>query len=83
MERELKGQLSRLSRYCACSVRRSKRNQGSGLMVEKVAIMVRLPLDVKEWIEQEAARNAGSQNSEIVRSIRARMDRDQPAKAAG
>lgn len=52
-------------------------------MIEKVAIMVRLPLDVKEWIEQEAARNAGSQNSEIVRSIRARMDRDQPAKAAG
>jgi CRISPR/Cas system-associated protein Csm6 len=41
---------------------------------ETVALLVRLPPDVKLWLEREAARNAASQNSEIVRSIRARMD---------
>jgi hypothetical protein len=41
---------------------------------ETVAVLVRLPVDLKRWLEHEAARNAGSQNSEIVRSIRARMD---------
>ena len=41
---------------------------------ETVAVLVRLPLDVKLWLEREAARSAGSRNSEIIRSIRARMD---------
>jgi hypothetical protein len=41
---------------------------------ETVAVLVRLPPDVKLWLEREAARNTGSQNSEIVRSIRARME---------
>jgi hypothetical protein len=41
---------------------------------ETVALLVRLPPDVKLWLEREAARNDASQNSEIVRSIRARMD---------
>jgi hypothetical protein len=48
------------------------RNVGSKR--ETVSVLVRLPLDVKQWLEREAARNAGSQNSEIVRSLRARMD---------
>lgn len=47
-------------------------------------LMVRLPRDVKAWLLQEAARNGASQNSEIIRSIRARMDsRQQPERAAG
>jgi hypothetical protein len=37
------------------------------------AVLLRLPLDVKAWIEQEAARTLASQNSEIIRTIRARM----------
>lgn len=37
--------------------------------------VVRLPVEMKEFIEAEAARNGCSQNSEIVRSIRERMDR--------
>jgi hypothetical protein len=41
---------------------------------ETVAVLVRLPPDVKRWLEREAARNAGSQNSEIIRCIRDRMD---------
>jgi hypothetical protein len=39
--------------------------------------LVRLPRDVKDFIRREAARNCGSQNSEIVRSIRGRMDEQQ------
>ena len=47
------------------------------------ALIVRLPRDIKSWLEREAAVNASSQNSEIVRSIRRRMDEGQPEKAAG
>jgi hypothetical protein len=46
-------------------------------------ILVRLPRDIKAWIEQESARTMASQNSEIVRCIRARMDADQAKKAVG
>ena len=41
---------------------------------ESAPILVRLPRDVKTWIERQAARNGASQNSEIIRSIRLRMD---------
>ena len=43
---------------------------------------VRLPKDVKSWLETEAAYNGASQNSEIIRSIRARMEK-QPERIAG
>jgi len=39
-------------------------------------ILVRLPVEMKIWLEMEAARNRASQNSEIVRTLRARMDRE-------
>jgi hypothetical protein len=39
-----------------------------------IAVLVRLPPDVKRWLEREAARNAASQNSELVRSVRLRMN---------
>jgi hypothetical protein len=35
---------------------------------------IRVPPDVKRWLEQQAARNLGSQSSEIIRSIRMRME---------
>jgi hypothetical protein len=41
---------------------------------EMVAVLVRMPLDLKLWLEREAARNAGSQNSEAIRSLRLRME---------
>jgi hypothetical protein len=41
------------------------------------AVLVRLPKTMKIWIEEQAERNGASQNSEIVRSIRARMDADE------
>ena len=38
-------------------------------------IVVRLPRDVKQWLTEEAANNASSQTSEIVRAVRERMQR--------
>lgn len=46
----------------------------------KKALQLRLPDDVKEWIEVEAAKNSCSQNSEIIRAIRERMDRSRIEK---
>ena len=40
-------------------------------------IVIRLPLDVKRWLAQQAAENASSQTSEIVRAVRERMQRMQ------
>jgi hypothetical protein len=45
--------------------------------LEFTAVLVRLPKTMKIWIEKQAERNGASQNSEIVRSIRARMDADE------
>jgi hypothetical protein len=36
-------------------------------------ILIRIPVDAKAFIEAEAKENASSQNSEIVRAIRAAM----------
>ncbi|RUV33393.1 Arc family DNA-binding protein [Mesorhizobium sp. M7A.F.Ca.MR.148.00.0.0] len=41
--------------------------------------LVRLPADVKAFIEAQATRNGSSQNSEIVRCIRNRMDETKTA----
>jgi hypothetical protein len=46
-------------------------------------VLLRLPNDVLSWLEKEAERSLASRNSEIVRSLRARMDSEQPKKAAG
>ena len=48
---------------------------------ETADVLLRVPLDVKRWIELEAARTLASQNSEIIRCIRARMDSEPPKKA--
>jgi hypothetical protein len=45
-------------------------------------LTVRLPSDIMTWLENEAARYGASQNSEVIRSIRARMDSEPPKKAA-
>jgi macrodomain Ter protein organizer (MatP/YcbG family) len=52
---------------------------------EKTAtVLLRLPRDVKDWIEKEAAHTLASQNSKILRCIRQRMDAaEQPSKKAG
>jgi hypothetical protein len=43
-------------------------------------IIVRLPKDVKNWLLEQAAENASSQTSEIVRAVRERMERQQKTK---
>ena len=35
----------------------------------------RFPADVKAWLEQQAARNGSSMNSEVIRALRDAMDR--------
>ncbi len=41
--------------------------------MESLLTTVRLPLDIKAFLQAEARENASSQNSEIVRAIRERM----------
>ena len=38
--------------------------------------MVRLPPDLKDFLALQSQRNGASQNSEIIRSVRGRMDRE-------
>jgi hypothetical protein len=42
-------------------------------MTNRRALQLRLPADVKEWVEAQAILNGSSQNSEIIRAIRAAM----------
>jgi metal-responsive CopG/Arc/MetJ family transcriptional regulator len=46
-------------------------------------ILVRLPEDVKAFLDREAERNFASRNSEIIRSIRVRMETEHPKSAVG
>lgn len=39
-------------------------------------IMVRLPIEMKRWLEERAAVDFTSQNAEVVRSIRERIARE-------
>ncbi len=50
--------------------------------MEKLVTTIRLPSDAKAFIEAQARENASSQNSEIVRAIRAVMKAKGPAAAA-
>jgi hypothetical protein len=43
---------------------------------ETKSVLLRVPLDVKAWIEKEAAPTLESQNSVILRCIRARMENE-------
>jgi hypothetical protein len=48
-------------------------------MTDKKPLQLRLPSDVKAWIELQAEKNMCSQNSEIVRAVRLAMSRDEAA----
>jgi hypothetical protein len=51
---------------------------------EAVKVTAHLPPEQKFWIEEQAQRNLSSQNSEIVRAIRFRMESEQqPERAVG
>ena len=50
-------------------------------MTDRKPVQLRLPPDLKAWIAAQAEQNASSQNSEIVRAIRERMERQEAATA--
>lgn len=41
----------------------------------KAAFPLRLPTEMKAWLADQAQRNGSSQNSEIIRAVRERMER--------
>lgn len=45
-------------------------------------VALRLPHDLKEWVVSEAKRNGCSQNSEIVRCVRYRKEREEELRKA-
>jgi hypothetical protein len=44
------------------------------ISLPRKSLQLRLPIDLKNWIVAQAASNGSSQNSEITRSIRERME---------
>ena len=47
-------------------------------MNDRKPMQLRLPPDLKTWIQAQAQKNGASQNSEIIRAIRDRMERTEP-----
>jgi len=45
-------------------------------------MQLRLPPEVKLWLSKQSKRNGSSQNSEIIRAIRERMDRQAAGQSA-
>ncbi|SPF81929.1 hypothetical protein PRI8871_03756 [Pseudoprimorskyibacter insulae] len=43
-------------------------------------MQVRLPDDLKAWIANQAELNSSSQNSEVIRAIRERVEREEAKK---
>jgi hypothetical protein len=46
-------------------------------MTDRKPLQLRLPPDVKAWLQAEADRNGASQNSEVIRALRAAMARQE------
>ncbi|MEP3543041.1 Arc family DNA-binding protein [Tateyamaria sp.] len=52
-------------------------------MNSRKPMQLRLPQELKEWIKAESDRNGNSQNSEVIRAIRAAKDRRSAPGAFG
>ena len=48
-----------------------------------IKVLIRIPQEMKSWLEEEAKRNWTSQNAEVIRAIRSRIDSEQPERATG
>nr|WP_093015450.1 Arc family DNA-binding protein [Roseivivax halotolerans] len=48
-------------------------------MATRKPFQLRIPEDLKAWIEDQANKNGSSMNSEIVRALRERAERIEPA----
>ncbi len=44
-------------------------------MTDLIQLKVRVPKEMKVWLEEQAAQNGSSQNSEIIRAVRERAER--------
>jgi predicted HicB family RNase H-like nuclease len=44
-------------------------------MTDRKPLQLRLPPDLKAWLKAEAEKNGASQNSEVIRALRAAMVR--------
>lgn len=44
-------------------------------------LKIRLPSEVKQWLEQQVTENRSSQSSEVVRAVRERMRRVEALRA--
>ena len=44
-----------------------------------IAMSVKVPVDVKKWLERQAVHNLSSQASEVVRALRRAMEAEQRA----
>lgn len=52
-------------------------------MNSRKPMQLRLPQELKEWIKAESDRNGNSQNSEVIRAIRAAKDRRSTVGSVG
>jgi len=52
-------------------------------MNNRKPMQLRLPKELKEWIKAESDRNGNSQNSEVIRAIRAAKDRRAELRPVG
>lgn len=50
-------------------------------MSESKQLALRVPADVKAWLAAQAEKNGSSQNSEVIRAVRERMERAETATA--
>jgi hypothetical protein len=44
-------------------------------------VLVSLPLEIRQWLEERGRYNAATISSEVVRAVRASMEREADAKA--
>lgn len=51
------------------------------VMNKTVQVAIRFPADVKAWLAAQAEKNGSSQNSEVIRAVRERMERAETATA--
>lgn len=50
-------------------------------MSETKQLALRVPEELKDWLSAQAARNSSSLNSEVIRAVRERMERQEAAIA--
>lgn len=53
-----------------------------GFAMQNIQVAIRFPADVKAWLVDQARLNGSSQNSEVIRAIRERMERTNEAATA-